>query len=238
MNNMSENIHEVLSSAVDGYAAPRDALNFVAEHPPVILCGITSAGKDTVAHELAAGGGYELVVSHTTREPRENHGVIEHDGVDYFFVSKEQMLELVNDGAFFEVKNVHHNVYGTSIAALSAPYEKGNKAILVIDFQGALEFVSFVPDLRPIFLLPPTLAIWRQRLDGRGRLPDEEFHKRLQSAQREIKTALENTAFHLLVNYEKPDTALAIRKNLLGRDRGAVDVAELLLYQITEELKR
>ncbi len=237
MESMPGSVHEKLAKLIDIYETPRAALEFVAEHPPIVICGITSAGKDTVARELVSDGGFELVVSHTTRAPRENDGVLEEDSIDYYFKDDQEMLELVESKEFFEVKNVHGKVYGTSLPALAQPYDNGNKALLVIDFQGALEFESFIPGLRPIFLLPPTLTIWRERLSNRGAISEEEFHKRLVSAKREIQTALDNPAFHLLVNYEKEDTALAIRQNLLGRDHGAVDVAEVLLYQITQELE-
>lgn len=229
-------IHQSLIAAAENYHVPTEALEKVRNHPPTLICGITSAGKDTVAHELLKGGGYEMVISHTTRQPRINNGVLEQDGEHYYFVDESTMLDLAHKKYFFEIKQVHERFYGTSLAALEQPYTHHNTPLLVIDFQGAQEFVSVIPGLRPIFLLPPNLTTWQTRLNGRGEISDEEFHRRLISAEKEIKTALEDPAFQITINYEKDQTAAAINQGYVGRDHDAIDVSEHLLQQIQTRL--
>ncbi len=68
---------------------------------PLLLCGATAAGKNTLANELIAEGGYESVVSHTTRLPRKNHGIPEENGKNYFFVDDTTMLHMLTDKQFY-----------------------------------------------------------------------------------------------------------------------------------------
>lgn len=235
---MPNNTHNQLMDAVEHYPMPETARELLQAETPLLLCGITAAGKNTLANELIDGGGYEAVVSHTTRKPRENHGVMEVDGVNYFFVDDETMLQLVTNKQFVEAKPVHDKVYGTSIEAYKAPLSKGNTPVLDIDVQGAEEFVMAVPSLRPIFLLPPNFTVWQERLAGRGDLDITVLKPRMESAIMEIETIMMNPAFQLLINTDKSQTSQMIRGGNIGRDHDAVDVAEHLIYEVQAWLNK
>lgn len=234
---MPSNTHNQLMDAVANYQMPEVACDLLQNEKPLLLCGITAAGKNTLAEELIAGGGFEAVVSHTTRQPRLNHGAMEQDGKNYFFVADEEMLQMILDEQFVEAKPVHDKVYGTSIEAYKAPLARGNVPVLDIDVQGAEEFVVAVPSLRPIFLLPPSFRVWQQRLKGRGDLAIEDLKPRVRSAVMEIETILQNPAFQLLVNTDKAQTAEMIRSGHIGRDHDAVDVADQLIHDVKTWLK-
>lgn len=234
---MPNNTHNQLMEAVANYQMPEMARELLQDVTPLLLCGVTAAGKNTLANELIAGGGYEAVISHTTRQPRENHGVIEQDGKDYFFVSDEQMFQMITESQFVEAKPVHDKVYGTSIAAFRAPLSRGNVPVLDIDVQGAEEFVLAVPALRPIFLLPPSFGVWQERLKGRGDVDIAVLKPRMKSALQEIQTILQNPAFQLLVNTDKTQTAGILRSGHIGRDHDAVDVADRLIQEVENWLK-
>jgi guanylate kinase len=229
---MKTSVHKQLLTLVNSYDMPEPAKNLLTDHAPLILCGITAAGKNTLSNELIQGGSYEAVVSHTTRQPRYNHGVIEEDGVSYHFVDEEQMLQLVTTRRFVEVKSVHGKVYGTSLDALTAPIKRGNVPVLEIDVQGAEELVAAAPSLSPIFLLPPSFAVWRQRLQGRGDMPEDELLRRMQSALKEIQAALDNQAFAVVINHDKAETAQHIRSGPVHREPAAIEVAQQLVHDI------
>lgn len=197
-----------LHTAVVGYKMPQLAKDLASSSNLLLLCGVTAAGKNTLSNFLSEHAAYEIVVSHTTRQPRLNHGQIEVSGREYWFVSPEEMLELVQNGQFLEVKAVHGDTYyGTSVSSLQKAVQDGKCPVMEIDVQGALEISKAIPTVRPVFILPPSYEIWMERLGTRGNITDGERARRMQSARSEIQTALDNSAFLLVTNHEVPLTA-------------------------------
>lgn len=208
---MEENVKQILTQlhgAVALYQMPASARQLIGSGQVTLLCGVTASGKNTIANYLVGHGNFEHVVSHTTRAPRENHGVLEQNGVEYWFVTPAQMLQLVQQQAFIEVKAIHgETCYGTSIASVQKVLTTGKHPVMEIDVQGALELTEAVPSLRPLFILPPSYDVWMERLGSRGFLSDGERERRLRSASMEIQTALDHPAFILTVNHEVELTA-------------------------------
>ena len=149
---------------------------------------VTAAGKGTLSDKLIEHGEFKSVISHTTRKPRANHGVLEQNGMEYWFVSEEQMLEMINNQELLEIKDIHSGTYyGKSVIELKKIVDTGKRPIFDIDVKGAIEFMKVVPGLKPIFLLPPSYDIWMERLGTRGSMTDIERTKRLVSARQEIQ---------------------------------------------------
>lgn len=214
-----------LHGAVASYAMPDNAKLIIGSGEVTVLCGVTAAGKNTIADYLVAHGPYAHVVSHTTRLPRENHGILEQNGKEYWFVDPAQMLTMVQQKAFIEVKAVHgETCYGTSIAAVDNVLKQGKHPVMEIEVQGVLELIEAVPKLRPLFILPPSYDVWMERLGTRGFISDGERERRLRSASMEIQTALDHPAFLLIANHEVEMTAAEIMK---GVDPGFQSQAEL-----------
>jgi guanylate kinase len=135
------------------------------------------------------------------------------------------MLELIQNQAFIEVKAVHgETCYGTSIAAVESVLKTGMHPVMEIEVQGVLELIEAVPNLRPLFILPPSYDVWMERLGTRGFISDGERERRLRSASMEIQTALDHPAFLLIANHEVEMTAAEIMK---GIDPGFQSQAEL-----------
>lgn len=200
-----------LHALVASYSMPDIASQLIGSGEVTVLCGVTASGKNTIANYLVDHGNYLHVVSHTTRQPRENHGILEQNGVEYWFVNPEQMLELVEQHAFIEVKAIHgETCYGTSISSVKYVIDAGKHPVMEIDVQGVLELTEAVPNLRPLFILPPSFEVWMERLGTRGFLSDGERERRLRSASMEIETALDHPAFILTVNHEVEQTAAEI----------------------------
>ncbi len=204
-----------LRKAVDTYVMPPAAKQTVATSQLLILCGVTAAGKNTISSYLLSHGGFGYIISHTTREPRENHGVLEQSGNDYWFVNNHEMLDLVKNNAFVEVKAVHGDTfYGTSIESINNVLLAGKRPIHEIDVQGALELTKAIPDLRPVFILPPSYDIWMERLGTRGFMSYGEKERRLHSARMELEIAINNKAFVFVINNEVEGTAAEITNGI------------------------
>lgn len=228
MNNpdaAASTITTALTKAVYGYVMPQDTKEIVDNSKILLLCGVTAAGKNTIIHYLVEHANYEFVVSHTTRKPRYNHGELEENGVVYWFVSEAEMLRLVQEQAFVEVKVVHGDTfYGTSLAAIQHATKAGKIPIKEPDVQGALEYVKALPHVRPVFILPPSYEVWMERLGTRGFMSEGEKTKRLASAKMELQMAIDNPDFVMLVNNEVEETAAEI---IRGIDNSRETQAEL-----------
>ena len=154
----------------------------------VVLTGPSGAGKDTLlAHLRSVGRPYHISVNATTRDRRPG----EIDGVDYYFVSKEQFQRMLNDGELLE----HAIVYGQEKGVPKAPIRKaladGRDVLLRTDIQGARTIKRLVPTAVTIFIAPPSDAELRRRVETRGGDSDEQVKVRRETAEREMAVAEE-----------------------------------------------
>ena len=148
-----------------------------------VISGPSGTGKGTICAELLKDTGNEFSVSMTTRDPREG----EVHGKDYYFVSREEFLDHVDKGNFLEHATVFDNFYGTPKDIVIRKLERGRNVILDIDVQGGLQVKAAMPEAVLIFLLPPSLAELRRRLEGRKTETPDKIEKRLSKALNEIK---------------------------------------------------
>jgi guanylate kinase len=111
----------------------------------------------------------------------------ETDGVDYHFVKSEEFEAGVDAGDFLEWATYNGNCYGTSWQAIDEPLADGRDVLLEIEVQGARQVRAARADARFIFLLPPSLATLRARLEGRGSDSVEVIAARLDLARRELE---------------------------------------------------
>lgn len=148
-----------------------------------ILSAPSGAGKTSlVAALLQQVPLLEVSVSHTTRAPRPG----EQDGVNYHFVDKEAFQLLQQQGAFFESAEVFGNFYGTSQQTVETRLAAGVDVILEIDWQGAQQVRSKMPEAIGVFILPPSQQALRERLNARGQDSAEIIEGRMQQAISEM----------------------------------------------------
>lgn len=151
-----------------------------------VISGPSGAGKGTlVARVRNQRSNLGLTVSATTRSPREG----EVDGVNYFFLSREEFKKRVEDGDFVEWAEVHGNFYGTLVSEVKSKLASGSSLILEIDVQGALNVKKRFPDAVLIFIKPPSLDVLKERLIGRGSESPESLALRLKDAAHEMELA-------------------------------------------------
>ncbi|MBI5447001.1 MAG: guanylate kinase [Deltaproteobacteria bacterium] len=153
---------------------------------PFVVSAPSGAGKTTLIERVQRElDGLGFSVSHTTRAPRQG----EIDGVHYHFTTREDFGRLRSSGAFAESAEVHGNFYGTSYAALEAGLAGGRDLILDIDVQGGVQIRSKVEGAVLVFVVPPSWAALRARLEGRGLDDSEVVERRIQNARREFAQA-------------------------------------------------
>ncbi|GAC1387612.1 MAG: hypothetical protein NVS1B7_0420 [Candidatus Saccharimonadales bacterium] len=217
---MDSVLQEQLLQAVTRYKMPEAAKQLVASSKLLAICGVTAAGKNTIVNYLIEHDDFAYMVSHTTRKPRINHGTMEQNGRDYWFVSESKMLELVETESFVEVKQVHGSTfYGTSILTINQAVQSDKRPITELDVQGAQELMVHLPELRPMFVLPPSYEVWMTRLNNRGTLDSEDQLRRLHSARAELQIAIDNPSFAFIVNHDFHDTVAEIMRGIdVSRD--------------------
>jgi guanylate kinase len=121
-------------------------------------------------------------VSYTTRKPRPN----EIPGRDYHFVTMERFEEMVAHGEFLEHAQVFDNCYATGVRAVEEALANGEQLLLEIDWQGARQVRSRLPEARSIFILPPSRSALEQRLRARSTDSDAVIERRLRDAAQDL----------------------------------------------------
>lgn len=208
-------MNESLKRQIEEYQTPRKVLERLRPIKTVILVGITAAGKDTIIRDIVEESeDFVRVVTSTTREPRANSGVMEQHGVEYYFLSVEEAQQKMSAGDYIEVANVHDRVNGSLIAEYERIAGMGKVALSDVDYQGAMNFLSFgMENLHVYFVLPPSFEAWLARLAKRqgGVLErDQEIITRFRSAQKELSIARDNTQLIPVMNTESDETARKI----------------------------
>ena len=149
-----------------------------------VLAAPSGGGKTSLVKALLEREpGMRLSVSYTTREPRPG----ERDGIDYHFVDEAKFMALKNAGEFLEHAYVHGNWYATSATWLSKEVHAGHDVLLEIDWQGARQVRNLIPGSVLVFILPPSLASLRERLQKRGQDTDEVITRRMEAAREEMR---------------------------------------------------
>lgn len=148
----------------------------------VVISGPSGAGKGTICKALLQENDFWLSVSATTRQPRNG----EVDGVNYYFLTKEDFEEKISKNDFLEYAEVYGNYYGTPRSKALEAINNGKDVILEIDIQGALKVKETYPEGVFIFILPPSMEELKQRIINRGSETPESLMTRFKSAYKEI----------------------------------------------------
>jgi guanylate kinase len=162
----------------------------------------SGAGKTSLVNAaLEADSQLVVSVSHTTRPARGG----EVDGENYFFVSDDQFVQMIDEGKFLEHASVFGKRYGTSKAEVAAKRALGQDVILEIDWQGAQQVREAIPDAISVFVLPPSVEELAARLTSRGEDTAQSIEKRLGEAKQDMSQAIH---FDYLVINADFETAL------------------------------
>ena len=161
----------------------------------IVISAPSGTGKTTVVKKLLEQNANLVAsVSFTTRKIREN----EKEGLDYFFVGEKTFEDMIRNNDFLEHATVFGNFYGTERESVSQNLEKGINVILEIDWQGAQQIKSRMPECVMIFLIPPSREVLLSRLKNRGTDSDQEIQYRFNQAVLDLEQS--NMFDHVLVN--------------------------------------
>jgi guanylate kinase len=168
----------------------------------IIVSAPSGAGKTSLVGKLIENDpATRKSVSYTTRQRRPG----EQDGSDYHFVSVEAFQAMLEAGEFLESAKVHGNMYGTGQKWLEAQRLQGYDIVLEIDWQGAKQVRSLMPEATGIFVLPPSVDALRGRLTKRGQDSDDVIARRLAAARGEVSHVHE---FDYVIINDDFDTAV------------------------------
>lgn len=182
----------------------------------IALASPSGGGKTTLCKMILAK--YQntcLSISHTTREVRGG----EQNGKDYFFVTRKEFQDLIDQGNFIEWAEVHGNLYGTSKLFIDSQIQQKKIIVLDVDVQGVASLKKiYHKDCVSIFIMPPSLEELKQRLLDRGTETKGKIEKRMQAAQKEISQA--SSFDYQIVNVHLEESFLRLRE-ILEREFGA-----------------
>lgn len=151
----------------------------------LVLSSPSGAGKSTIARSiLEQEDGIALSVSVTTRPRRGS----EIDGVHYRFVDERTFSRMRDHDELLEWAQVHGNLYATPREPVEQAMAAGRDMLFDIDWQGARQLAQKMrADVVSIFILPPSMAELRARLQRRAEDTPDVIDRRLRNAAREIE---------------------------------------------------
>jgi len=197
----------------------------------IVISGPSGAGKGTICKELLKRNeNLAFSISMTSREKRD----YEEDGREYYFTTKEEFEQKIQEDYFLEYAIVHNNqYYGTPKKEVENLIEKGKNVIIEIDIQGALQIKDKVKDGLYIFILPPSMKELKKRLIKRGTESKEKIFERFKKAYNEINQV--NNYNYVVVN-DEIETAVKKVEAILLAENCRVDRIISLDLDTKEEL--
>jgi len=176
----------------------------------IVISGLSGVGKDAVVKSLQKRNmPFHFVVTANSRPKRRG----EVEGVDYFFVTKEEFERMIANDELIEYAVVYESYKGIPKAQVREALQSGKDVIMRLDVQGAATVRSLSPEAVLIFLIPATVDEWYERLRSRGTESEETMRIRVATARRELEYL--NTFDYVVVNRqnhldEAVDAILAI----------------------------
>ncbi len=196
----------------------------------IIISGTTCAGKGTVIEELMKrNDNLSLSVSYTSRGMRKG----EKNGIDYYFVSKQEFEEKIEHDEFLEYAMVHQsNYYGTPKKEVKELLESGKDVLLEIEVQGAQQIKEKFPETILIFIMAPSMEDVKKRIVSRGQETKEQIIKRFQTAYQEIN---EIPKYNYVVVNDEVHAAVSKIEAILVSEKCRVDRIEEIAVENQEE---
>ncbi len=152
----------------------------------LVISGSSGVGKGTVIKSLLEKcPDLNLSISCTTRNPRPG----EKDGINYFFISREEFKKGIENNDFLEWAEFSGNLYGTRESYINDCLNQNKNVLLEIETQGALQVKAKMPEAVLIFIAPPSLEELEARLRGRHTETEEAIQKRLEFVKLEIENS-------------------------------------------------
>lgn len=177
-----------------------------------IVSAPSGTGKTTILKRIVKEiPNLYFSVSVTTRKPREG----EVHGVDYYFVSFEEVLEMFKNKELLEWAMVHGNFYGTPVWEVENKINSGKNVIVDVDVKGFMKIKRRYPEAISVFIVPPSIEELKSRLLKRAgkEVFDEELRKRFEKATYEI--SFKDLYDYVIVNDQIDKACESLREIIL-----------------------
>lgn len=196
----------------------------------IVVSGPSGTGKGTICKRIIDEmDNVKLSISMTSRAPRGT----EVNGVEYYFVSKEEFEERIKNNEFLEYAIVHNNqYYGTPKSKIDDDLNNGTSIILEIDIQGALKVKDIVKDTIFIFIMPPSMKVLKERLINRNTESQEKVLERFKTAYKELN---EYKKYNYVIVNDDLDEAVQKAKAIILAESSRVDRIEDIYLDTPEE---
>jgi len=168
----------------------------------LIISGPSGSGKSSLMNEMFKKiDDIHFSISTTTRDVRDG----EEEGVNYYYISKDDFKKDIEDGMFLEWARVHDNYYGTSLKPILKALHEGKLVVFDIDVQGhKIAREKFGNLITSVFLTTKNQEVLKQRLSNRGTDSDEVIEKRINNAVSEMTRVREYD--YILINDDFQET--------------------------------
>lgn len=180
----------------------------------IVLSGPSGVGKGTLAKMLKERLGVKVSISCTTRNAR----VGEVDGKDYFFISKDEFLNKIEENGFLEYSNHFGNYYGTPKDYVNKTLEESD-VLLEIDVNGGASVKKVDGNAKLIFLAPPSVEELKARLVKRNTETEDKILERLSRLDYEL--AQQDKYDYIVVNDDLEDTYEKITQ-IIKKEKGEI----------------
>ena len=179
-----------------------------------VITGPSGVGKGTVLNKFFEKNKGDIIysVSATTRKPREG----EKDGVNYFFITKEEFEKEIENNEFLEWAKYSDNYYGTKKEFVLNSLKNGVSVILEIEAQGAKKVMQEHPECVSIFIMPPNMEELEKRLRGRKTESEDMILKRLNIVKSELEEAKN---YKYIVINDKVEKAFSTLQEIYEKER-------------------
>ena len=178
----------------------------------IVFSAPSGSGKTTIVRHLLEQSKLPLAfsISATTRAPRGN----EKNGVDYYFLSKEEFEQKIREGAFLEYEEVYPGLfYGTLKSEIERLWASGKAVLFDIDVIGGLTIKKTYPEKTlTVFVKPPSVEALEQRLRNRNTDSEETLQVRLAKSASELEKA---SAFDEILINDQLEDALRLAETLV-----------------------
>ena len=189
-----------------------------------VMSGPSGTGKGTICNEILRTENIFLSISATTREIRLG----ETDGVTYNYLQRDEFEKLIEEGEMLEYAQYNGNYYGTPKRNVEKMLNEGTNVLLEIEPQGALKVKAQFPEAVLIFVIPPSMAELKKRLQERGRETEEQIRERMDAAKWEMEQA---PKYNYVVTNDDLDECVDKVKKILNNQIKAKEQLDKLLKE-------
>lgn len=185
-------------------------MNFARRGVMLVIASPSGAGKSSISRQLfSQDPNIALSVSITTRARRTD----EIDGTHYHFIDIPKFEQMRDRGELLEWAEVHGNFYATPREKVEERLSAGKDILFDIDYQGTLQlYENCREDMVTVFILPPSIAELRARLERRAQDSNDTIEKRLRNARKEMEHYSEYD--YVLVNEDLEQSVQMVRSIL------------------------